>query len=112
MFPSLGVKVNVVGDAFRIDAELQRLVYNLIQEPEINVLLLAEAVGDLSEDQYRRLEEGRAQGLFPPYYGEAITWTLGYLGAHGEDEATIRNALDEVLDVFLSDYVRANESAC
>lgn len=112
VFPLLGVKVNVVGDAFRIDVELQRLVYNLIQEPTINNILLAEMVGDLSEEQVGLLDVGRAQGLLPPYYGEAITWTLGYLGTHEQDESTVRNALDEVLEIFMSDYLRVNESAC
>ena len=45
VFPSLGVKVNVVGDAFRIDVELQRLVFNLIQEPTVNNALLREMDG-------------------------------------------------------------------
>ena len=112
VFPSLGVKVNVVGDAFRIDVELQRLVYNLIQEPAVNNVLLREMVGDLSEEQYRVLDERRAEGLFPPYYGEAITWTLGYLGTHEEDASRVRSALNEVLDIFISDYARVNEPAC
>ena len=114
VFPSsLGVKVNVVGDAFRIDVELQRLVYNLIQEPTVNNVLLREMVGDLSEEQYQVLDERRAEGAVSPRtYGEAITWTLGYLGTHEEDASRVRSALNEVLDIFISDYARVNEPAC
>lgn len=68
--------------------------------------------GGLSEEQYQVLDERRAQGLHPPFYGEAITWTLGYPGTHEEDAFRVRSALNEVLDIFISDYARVNEPAC
>ena len=54
--------------------------------------------------------------LFDPASGEsgmATTWDIGQTGTHGQDAAAfIVSGLSEVLDRFLTEYLRVNEEAC
>ncbi len=43
------------------------------------------------------------------YSSLARTWQSGSAGTHGRDAAYITNALDEVLDKFLNEYLKANQ---
>lgn len=44
--------------------------------------------------------------------GYAITWTNGMTGTHGGDAGYVLRGLSEVVDLFVLDYLRVNESAC
>ena len=41
-----------------------------------------------------------------------MTWSRGVLGVHSGDAAFIRSGLGGLIDVFLADYLRVNETAC
>ena len=44
--------------------------------------------------------------------GAAATWSRRGSGTHGRDSSYIVAGLSELLDVFLSAYLRVNEEAC
>ena len=44
--------------------------------------------------------------------GLAQTWGAGTFGAHGASAEYIVSSLSELLDKFLTEYLRVNESAC
>lgn len=41
--------------------------------------------------------------------GDVHTWGNGETGTHGRDPAFVLNSLDEVLDVFMNAYLKANQ---
>ena len=44
--------------------------------------------------------------------GVASTWTYGLVGTHGRDASHILSGVSEIMDIFLSKYLRVNEEAC
>ena len=42
----------------------------------------------------------------------AETWTAGSVGTHGSKADDIVSKLSELLDKFLTNYLRVNEAAC
>jgi len=44
--------------------------------------------------------------------GTATTWRSGITGTHGRDAGYIMSAVSELMDFFLSEYLRVNEEAC
>ena len=55
------------------------------------------------------------KALFDPLSarnGLAATWKDGKFGSHGQDANFIVSGLSELLDKFLTKYLRVNESAC
>ena len=56
-----------------------------------------------------------AKPLFDPISGQvagATTWDIGITGTHGGDGSYIVQALSELMDQFVLEYLRANEDAC
>lgn len=45
-------------------------------------------------------------------YGLAVSWSHGGTGTHGGDAGYIIGHLSELIDVFIDEYIRVNESAC
>ncbi len=71
----------------------------------VNINVIGDAFSILVE--YRRQVDfitGNRQ-----YRYLATTWRYGNAGTHGRDAAYITNALDEVLDKFLNEYLKANQ---
>ena len=44
--------------------------------------------------------------------GAATTWSDGTFGTHGSNADFIVSSLSEILDKFLTEYLRVNEAAC
>ena len=47
-------------------------------------------------------------GKGPTYRKLAVTWEATYIGAHGNKEEYVMGALDELLDSFVNEYLKAN----
>ena len=61
----------------------------------------------VSADYYKRLSDPVSGGS-----GFALTWETGSVGTHGGRAEFILSSLSGLLDKFLTEYLRVNESAC
>ena len=44
--------------------------------------------------------------------GDATTWVISATGTHGQHKDAILNAVDDFMDLFILEFLRANDKAC
>ena len=71
---------------------------------KVNVVGAAHSVDFEFHQEVRTLDSG--------LIGFAATWDHGFTGIHGGDASYIMSGISELMDIFLSEYLRVNEGAC
>ena len=87
-----------LGYTARLASRIPRLYVN------VNVVGLAFGISL----EYGKTVIDEASGL----RGLATTWARGFTGTHGRDASYILSGVSELMDLFLVEFLRANEEAC
>ena len=135
--PSLAVKILLLRSTFTVKLELHRTLSNFIKNDDLINEWIQEQFSGWFKNRFRDREDvlkskGEDDGptivLVPtvilgngvrlPAVGSAVTWSEEVTAIYDVrlENATliadIRNALSEMMDSFLADYLRINQPAC
>ena len=105
--------VGLTKDRVQFAVESRLRGARLLRSGTVSAPLLQVRVGvtrtmyDVNMGYYKRLWDPLTDR-----YGLAETWTAGSVGTHGSKADDIVSKLSELLDKFLTNYLRVNEAAC